>query len=66
MDDILILVVGTRDNCKMGKLMFVFLSKYHSVVDIKKNETGRTGGMCGREEKCLQGVSLSGTFRCDI
>jgi hypothetical protein len=35
----------------MRKLMFFFLARYYSVVEIKENETGRTRGMCGREEK---------------
>jgi hypothetical protein len=38
----------------MRKLMFVFLTKYHSGVEIKENETGRTRGMCGREEKAYR------------
>ena len=45
--------------------MFVFLIKYHSGVEIKENETDRARGMRGRKEKCIQDVSLSGTFRCD-
>jgi len=50
----------------MRKLMFVFLIKYHSDVEIKENETDRARGICGEEEKCIQSLSLSGPFRCDL
>lgn len=58
-------VIETRENRTMRKF-FVFLTKYHYGVEIKENETERAQGMCGRERKCIHGVSLSGTFCCDI
>jgi hypothetical protein len=38
-------------------LCSVFHTKYHSCKQVKKTEVGRTCGMYGGEERCIQGFS---------
>jgi hypothetical protein len=40
-----------------GALCSAFLTKYHSGDQVKKTEMGRTCGIYGGEERCIQGFS---------
>jgi hypothetical protein len=33
----------------------MILTKYHMGDPVKKNEVGRVCGMCGKQERCIQG-----------
>jgi hypothetical protein len=50
-------VTGEWRRLHNKELCSVLLTKYHSSDQVKKTEMGRTYGMYGGKERCIQGFS---------